>query len=136
MVNGRVIAIERSHDGVFRIDGQPCSASVAEVEPGIWSILLDGQSFEVLYDRGACVVGDQRMVVEVEDPRELKRNTVGLAHSGRQTLTAAMPGKVVRVLVNPGDEVAAGQGIAVVEAMKMQNEVRATRPGRVLSVAI
>jgi biotin carboxyl carrier protein len=46
-----------------------------------------------------------------------------------------MPGKVVRVLAAPGDEVVAGQGIVVVEAMKMQNELKANRTGRVLSVA-
>jgi len=45
-----------------------------------------------------------------------------------------MPGKVVRVLVAPGDSVEAGQGIAVVEAMKMQNEMKAARAGKVLSV--
>jgi biotin carboxyl carrier protein len=45
-----------------------------------------------------------------------------------------MPGKVVRVLVAPGDSVEAGQGVAVVEAMKMQNEMKASRAGKVLSV--
>jgi biotin carboxyl carrier protein len=46
-----------------------------------------------------------------------------------------MPGKVVRVLVAVGDEVAAGQGLLVVEAMKMQNEMKAPRPGKVLSLS-
>jgi biotin carboxyl carrier protein len=46
-----------------------------------------------------------------------------------------MPGKVVRVLVAPGDEVAAGQGLLVVEAMKMQNELKAVRPGRVETIS-
>jgi biotin carboxyl carrier protein len=45
-----------------------------------------------------------------------------------------MPGKVVRVLVAPGDEVTAGQGLLVVEAMKMQNEMKSVRPGRVVSI--
>jgi biotin carboxyl carrier protein len=136
VVNGRAMSVERDRDGAYRIDGEPCSASVVEVEPGVWSVLVDGESFEVIRDRDTYLVGTERMTVEIEDPRELRRNAPGLAHSGRQTLTAAMPGKVVRVLVSPGDEVEAGQGIAVVEAMKMQNEVRAVRPGRVVSVAI
>jgi biotin carboxyl carrier protein len=51
-----------------------------------------------------------------------------------QTITAPMPGKVVRVLIETGQMVEAGQGLVVVEAMKMQNELRAPRTGRVLSV--
>jgi biotin carboxyl carrier protein len=47
-----------------------------------------------------------------------------------------MPGKIVRVLIAPGDAVETGQGLIVVEAMKMQNEMKATRAGRVLSVAV
>ena len=52
-----------------------------------------------------------------------------------QTLASPMPGKVVRVLVAVGDEVAAGQGLLVVEAMKMQNEMKSPRAGKVLSLA-
>jgi biotin carboxyl carrier protein len=47
-----------------------------------------------------------------------------------------MPGKVIRVLVNKGDAVEAGQGLVVVEAMKMQNEMKAARPGRVAEVRV
>jgi biotin carboxyl carrier protein len=74
--------------------------------------------------------------VEVQDPRALRHNAARADVEGRQTLTAAMPGKVVRVLTAPGDEVQAGQGIVVVEAMKMQNEVKSPKTGRVLSVAV
>jgi len=56
--------------------------------------------------------------------------------TGPQRVTAPMPGKVVRVLVKPGDEVAARQGLVVVEAMKMENELRAARVGRVREVAV
>ena len=52
-----------------------------------------------------------------------------------QTVAAPMPGKIVRVLAAVGDEVIAGQGLLVVEAMKMQNEMKAPRPGKVLSMA-
>ena len=55
---------------------------------------------------------------------------------GRASLTAAMPGKIVRVLVAVGDEVAAGQGILVIEAMKMQNELKAPRAGRVTAIEV
>jgi biotin carboxyl carrier protein len=59
------------------------------------------------------------------------------AHAvGPQRIIAPMPGKVVRVLVNPGDDVKARQGLVVVEAMKMENELRAARDGRVRDVAV
>jgi len=58
------------------------------------------------------------------------------AGNGPQRITAPMPGKIARVLVNVGDEVAARQGLAVVEAMKMENELRASRPGRVREVTV
>jgi biotin carboxyl carrier protein len=54
-----------------------------------------------------------------------------LEAQGRQQIVAPMPGKVVRVLVSAGDEVAAGQGLLVVEAMKMQNEIRSPKQGKV-----
>jgi biotin carboxyl carrier protein len=56
--------------------------------------------------------------------------------SGQQRVAAPMPGKIVRVLVKPGDEVATRQGLVVVEAMKMENELRASRPGRVREVSV
>ncbi len=60
----------------------------------------------------------------------------GAPTSGPQRVVAPMPGKVVRVLVKPGDEVKARQGLVVVEAMKMENELRAARDGRVRDVAV
>ena len=60
----------------------------------------------------------------------------GATGSGPQRVTSPMPGKVVRVLVKPGDEVKARQGLVVVEAMKMENELRAARDGRVRDVSV
>jgi biotin carboxyl carrier protein len=56
--------------------------------------------------------------------------------SGRVTIKALMPGRVVQVLVKPGDEVEAGQGVLIVEAMKMENEVKAPKAGKVLEVKV
>ena len=60
----------------------------------------------------------------------------GAQTTGPQRVVAPMPGKVVRVLVKPGDDVKARQGLVVVEAMKMENELRAARDGRVRDVAV
>jgi biotin carboxyl carrier protein len=78
-------------------------------------------------------VGERQERVRVEDERS-HRMSAGAgrqALEGRQTVSAPMPGKVVRVLVQAGEEVAEGQGVVVVEAMKMENELRAPRAGRV-----
>lgn len=113
-------------------------ASLLEVEPGIYSVLLDGRSFEVKItpsgDAWAVDVDGRHFVIDARDPRELRRRDGVGGHTGPQRLSAPMPGKVVRVLVEFGQQVDAGQGIAVVEAMKMQNEVKATRAGRVVSL--
>jgi len=95
-----------------------------ETEPGVWSVLIDGRSYELR------VEGDAAWYRGVEF--SLDGATVdGPAKSGGGSakIEAPMPGKVVRVLVASGDAVEAGQGILVVEAMKMQNEMKATRAG-------
>jgi biotin carboxyl carrier protein len=65
-----------------------------------------------------------------------QKKTGGITGTGPQRVTSPMPGKVVRVLVKAGDEVTARQGLVVVEAMKMENELRAARDGRVREVPV
>ncbi len=113
-------------------------ASVKQVEPGVYSVLLDGASYEIRLietSQGlSAEVAGRRFSVEVRDPRDTSRGSRASVGSGRQNVTAPMPGKVVRVLVNVGDAVEVGQGLVVVEAMKMQNEMKASRPGRVMEI--
>jgi biotin carboxyl carrier protein len=79
---------------------------------------------------------DGRMAVARLDGRR-RPSTDTVAHSdGDQSVTAPMPGRVVRVLVAAGDEVAAGQGVVVVEAMKMENELRSPKTGKVKDVNV
>jgi biotin carboxyl carrier protein len=68
--------------------------------------------------------------------RKHRRATIEHGIDGRQNLIAPMPGKVVRVLFSPGDEVALGQGVVVVEAMKMQNEIKSPKSGLVVEVRV
>ena len=115
------------------------SADVASPGPGIYSVLLDGRSYDARVERtiGHLIVSVQghRFEIEVRDPRRWSPNAASRRGGDIETVRAPMPGKVVRVLVAPGDTVEAGQGVMVVEAMKMQNEMKASRSGRVLSVA-
>jgi biotin carboxyl carrier protein len=112
-----------------------CDYSAAPVADGAWSILIDGRSYAVQsLGEGEVSVNGRVFQVEVFDPRGPRgRRSVG-ERSGPQVVDASMPGRVVRVLVTVGQEVAAGEGLIVVEAMKMQNEMKAPRAGRVASV--
>ena len=124
---------------VIRIDGepvQPASGDIVETEPGVYSVLADGASYEVRVDDDQITIGEHRFHFAIDDPRQWKRSSGTAGAHGRVQITAPMPGKVVRVLVAIGDEVAAGQGIVVVEAMKMQNELKAPRAGRVTAILV
>jgi pyruvate carboxylase subunit B len=81
---------------------------------------------------------DGRVLPATVVPRRTRRGAgaAGTPGSGPETLVAPMPGKVVRLLAAPGDDVRPGQGLVVIEAMKMENELRARRAGRVKSVLV
>ena len=124
----------------FRLDGAERAADVTMPEPGLYSILLDGHSYDVQVERTPrhliVVLRGHRFEIEVHDPRRWSRQAAGRRGGDLETIAAPMPGKVVRVLVATGEVVEPGQGILVVEAMKMQNELKATRAGRVISVTV
>jgi biotin carboxyl carrier protein len=118
------------------IDGAPLEADAVQIAPGIYSILIDGESLEVRAEPDGVglrlSIGDREWRAQVPDPREWRRNRGGAAEAeGRQQVSAPMPGKIVRVLVEAGDSVGAKQGLFVVEAMKMQNEIRSPKSGKV-----
>jgi len=125
------------NDRPLEIDLDQLDAAMP-VEPGVYSVLVDGKSFEVRLLPGAqhVQVGARRFTAEVRDPRNSTRRSRDTLAGGRQNIIAPMPGKVIRVLVQPGDSVEAGQGLVVVEAMKMQNEMKASRPGKVVEVRV
>jgi biotin carboxyl carrier protein len=124
----------------IQIDDEPVSPAyeitIVEVESGLYSILADGASHEVRVEAGQVTVGNRRFDYAIDDPRQWKRSGGAAGGEGRAAITAPMPGKIVRILVSPGDEVEAGQGVIVVEAMKMQNEMKSPRAGRVASIPV
>ncbi len=111
-------------------------ADLIEVEPGVYSILIDGKVVEARVDGDAVTIAGERYQIAQTDPRKYVRRGTGPAGHGRNSIKAPMPGKIVRVLVNVGDAVTAGQGIAVIEAMKMQNELKTGGAGCVTSISI
>ncbi|MHB8410848.1 MAG: biotin/lipoyl-containing protein [Candidatus Acidiferrales bacterium] len=138
-INGcaRNVEIDRSAAQLrFWIDGRDVAADILEIQPGIYSILTGGEAFEARIEFGLrelhVYIGGREYSVEFLDPRRWQRgrNEVAAA-DGHQQIIAPMPGKVVRVMVQAGEAVETGQGLLVVEAMKMQNEIKSPRAGTV-----
>jgi biotin carboxyl carrier protein len=143
-IQNRESHIEWDQDGEtfhFRFESQEeRTAHVLEVEPRTYSVLIGGRSYEAKTERRAdglfIVIGGWRIPVEICDPRQWNGKSKSGPAGGREEISAPMPGKVVRVLVCQGDRVEAQQGVAVVEAMKMQNELKSSRAGTVTRVAV
>jgi biotin carboxyl carrier protein len=133
-----VVELEREGENfVVVLDGQRVDADIIKVAASSVSILLGGQSFEVhvtpaLEGKLKLQSGPHEFTAEVQDPRAWRgRKHGGLEAEGRQQVLAPMPGKVIRLLVKEGGAVQAGQGLIVIEAMKMQNEIRSPKSGKV-----
>ena len=134
----RVVDLERdANRWHVSLDGDAIDADALEIAPNIFSIILDGKSHEVRVtpsNSGALALqtGRHEFTAEVSDPRAWRGRRHGaLEAEGRQQILAPMPGKIIRVLVQTGQKVQAGQGLLVVEAMKMQNEIRSPKSGTV-----
>ncbi|GAO05430.1 acetyl-CoA carboxylase biotin carboxyl carrier protein subunit [Anaeromyxobacter sp. PSR-1] len=125
----------RIGDEVHRVDAYPH-------DYGTLSLLVDTRSYSAMLDeRGAKVhvqVDGSVFPLELLDERKLRmrRASPRASVEGRRAVTAPMPGRVVKVLVAPGDAVRAGQPLVVVEAMKMENEMRSPKDGKVVEVRV
>jgi len=103
--------------------------------PGAYSVLIDGRVYRVTRGAGSELQANGRtLTAEVFDPRDRRAGPTAASNQGVQHIAASMPGRVVRVLVAKGDQVEEGQGLVVVEAMKMQNEMKSPKAGRVTEV--
>jgi biotin carboxyl carrier protein len=143
----RKLALESRGDGwMLHMDGRAIPVDVTEPMPGVLSLLIDSGDAGVRSYR--CVrtecageemisVGSEQHRVVVNDPRSLRGQRRGMgAANGTLQIKASMPGRIARVLVKAGDNVKAQQGILVIEAMKMQNELKTAREGRVADLRV
>ena len=139
-ISGKSRTVELHRDGArwqIQLDGAATDADAIEIAPGVFSILHNGESHEIRVapnPDGSLTIqdGPHEFKAEVADPRAWRGRKHGTVEAeGRQQIVAPMPGKVIRLLVKPGDKVEAGQGLLVVEAMKMQNEVKSPKTGTV-----
>lgn len=124
---------------VVTLDGVAHVVDAHKLEADFYSILFEGKSYEVSVEpaEGKYLVrhGAHEQVVELADASRAGRDELH-RRGGPEEIVSVMPGKIVRVLVGAGADVQAGQGLVVVEAMKMENEIAAPRAGRVVEIAV
>jgi len=121
------------------LDGKEVHVDAVLPRRDVLSLVVDGRCFEVKREQTATDlhmwVGSTRFGVELRDPRSLRsRKSSAADETGPRKIVAPMPGRVVRFLVSEQSEVEAGQGIVVVEAMKMQNEIKSPKKGTVKKI--
>ncbi len=146
-VNDKHYQIELTRDGdnlIAAIDGETFDAEVSEPEPNVFLFKRNGKIFEAYVapterpDQPKTVtVNDREIEVRLIDPKRLRSSGGSGEHAdGLAEIKTAMPGKVVRVLLETGASVAKGEGVLVVEAMKMQNELKAPKDGTVKEIRV
>jgi biotin carboxyl carrier protein len=139
------VVVTRAGDGfAVSVDGRTRQVDAARVDAHTLSLVVDrvwSKEVSIASDPAggqlAVHVGTTPVAVTLNGRRRWGRKDEGAGPgSGPQRLVAPMPGKVVRVLVQKGDLVSARQAVVVVEAMKMENELRATREGTVAEIHV
>ena len=129
----------RREDGrVFaRVDDREYELDVSEPEPGVYLFKHNGRVFEAFVSGEQVNIGRHSLEVNIIDPKRLRGSASLAAHdTGHAEIKTAMPGKVVRILRSKGETVAKGEGVIVVEAMKMQNEMKSPRDGTIGDIRV
>jgi biotin carboxyl carrier protein len=140
----RVTVTRIGSPAVVQLDDASHAVDFTPLGGGLFSLILNGRSYEVDVveeEEGvlAIWVGGELHRVEIEEEGRRRRRAAGAAgqaKGGPQTIAFPMPGRVVKLLVAAGQEVTAGQGVIVVEAMKMENELKASGPGVVKEIKV
>jgi biotin carboxyl carrier protein len=142
-IDGKSYRLELNHDDgrwFCRLDGRDLEVDAILVRPDVLLLRLGNAAYEVKSERLAndlnLWVGNMPFATEICDPRSLRGRARAGDDHGPRKITAPMPGKVVRLMVREGDEVEPGTGVAVVEAMKMQNEIKSPKKGTVQKILV
>ena len=136
------VSLEGSTEGyTLRLPHRSLKVDAVILAEGRYSLLLDGSSFDVTVQRFpthySVTVNGVPFEVALRDPKQLRHQTgAGEDSAGPASVASPMPGRLVKLLVAEGDSVKAGQGVAVVEAMKMQNELTAPKSGTVEKLCV
>jgi biotin carboxyl carrier protein len=131
----------RGDEYAVEIDGETYDLELVRLDGAVASLRFpsNGRSLQVSYHRGAngswrVAVGQREFDFDVLTPSEAVEAVSGARESGSSQLTAPIPGKVVAVKVEVGDQVEPDQALVVLEAMKMENELAAEQSGKVAAV--
>jgi biotin carboxyl carrier protein len=131
------IEITREGETVFaRVDDREYELEASEVEPDVYLFKYNNRIFQIyVAPNGVVNLGNHQLDISVSDPKRLRGSgTSDALADGIAEIKTAMPGKLVRVLVEAGAEVKHGEGVLVVEAMKMQNEMKSPKDGVVKEI--
>jgi biotin carboxyl carrier protein len=139
-----LISLREVGEGIYEIamDGRTVHVDAVRSGPTIYSVIEDGQQFEAMVDeKGAhgfdvLVAGRVFHLESIDERTKLLAQSAAPVATGPQTVAAEMPGKVVKVAVPAGQAVREGQGVVVLEAMKMENEITSPIAGRVKEIAV
>jgi biotin carboxyl carrier protein len=135
------LELERAEERwICSLDGRAIEIDAVLARPDVLSLRIGNKAYEVKCERVGgemhLWVGAARFAAEVRDPRSLRGKARAADDHGPRKLTAPMPGKIVRVLVSEGAAVEAGAGVLVVEAMKMQNEIKSPKKGTIQKILV
>ena len=138
-LGGEKHEIEITRDGskVFaRVDEREYELEASEVEPNVYLFKYNNRVFELyVAPNGIVNTGDHQLEIAVSDPKRLRGSAGASAGAeGIAEIKTAMPGKLVRILVAEGAEIKQGDAVLVVEAMKMQNEMKSPKDGVVKEI--
>lgn len=131
------IEIKREAEKVFaQIDKREYQLEASEVEPNVYLFKFDNQIYQIyVAPNGIVNLKNHQFEIKITDPKNLRGSaSVGANADGTAEIKTAMPGKLVRVLVKTGAEIKQGEGVLVVEAMKMQNEMKSPKDGIVKEI--
>lgn len=137
--NKHEIVIRRDGQLIFaEVDGRHYDLESSEPESGVYLFKHKNRIYEVYVSPdGVADIGGNRFDISITDPKRLRGKGKDAEHgNGSAEIKTAMPGKIVRILVAEGDAVEKGDGVIVVEAMKMQNEIKSPKDGRVVEVRV
>ena len=141
-IDGKAYRLElarKANQWDCKLDGRAIVIDPVLLRRNVLSLLIDGRSYEIRREQTisgvSLSIGTAKYATELHDPRSLQSHRAEKgAGEGKKKIIAPMPGKIVRILVQEKMEVQAGQGLVVVEAMKMQNELKSPKQGIVQKV--
>ncbi len=138
------VKVRQTGPGIYEVEvrGRVHVVDAFKHDNGTLSLIVDTSSYTAMLDQRGPVVNvrieDSVFPMEILDEKRLRMRRVSgrFTAEGRQTVVSPMPGRVAKVLVKVGDEVKEGQGLVVVEAMKMENEMKSPKDGKVVELPV